>query len=325
MANDTQMSFSCGKPGDNLCPLCGDPTFEVAIASTADRLTGIAGVWQLRRCKACRQVYTWPSVSAANIGAFYGDDYPPHAVRRRRRSKTVDLIRRLLLWPYIARHGDPDMSIAPFGSRAVLDVGCGGGGALSRFAETGWFCTGVDSSPVAIAATRAALPEAETFLGTIDSIPKHRRFDLITLFHVLEHVPDPNRLLGTVRGLLSPGGRAIVEVPNIASGEARLFGQAWRGIDAPRHYLHFSPDSLERLLETIGFAVESRKTVFFCSTISESLMVTLLRWRRKIRFDGRLAKAFYAACYVPAGISYALGNCGVMRYVVRVASRPTAP
>jgi SAM-dependent methyltransferase len=82
-------------------------------------------------------------------------------------------------------------------------------------------------------------------------------FDLVSLFHVLEHVTDPRGLLAEVRRVLKPGGRIVVQVPNIESWQFRLFGSRWYGLDIPRHVIDFSARSIQRLLRESGFEVRS--------------------------------------------------------------------
>jgi SAM-dependent methyltransferase len=79
------------------------------------------------------------------------------------------------------------------------------------------------------------------------------------MFHVLEHLPDPRPYLETARDLLAPGGRLIVQVPNAASWQFRLFGRYWNGIDVPRHLHDFRAVDVRRLLESIGFELLREK------------------------------------------------------------------
>ena len=77
-------------------------------------------------------------------------------------------------------------------------------------------------------------------------------FDLVTAFHVLEHLPDPLGVLRRMLGWLAPGGSAVIEVPNVAGAGARLFGRYWSGLDMPRHLVHFTPATLTALAERAG-------------------------------------------------------------------------
>ncbi len=78
------------------------------------------------------------------------------------------------------------------------------------------------------------------------------RFDVVTAFHVLEHVPDPVAVARRMLDWLAPGGLLIVEVPNAGGLGAALFGGAWSGLELPRHLSHFTPVTLERVIEKAG-------------------------------------------------------------------------
>jgi 2-polyprenyl-3-methyl-5-hydroxy-6-metoxy-1,4-benzoquinol methylase len=117
--------------------------------------------------------------------------------------------------------------------------------------------TGIDLSARAVERARAAtglrilagsLPHADLDPNT---------FDVITMWHSLEHVPDPKHVLEAARKLLTWDGKLVVAVPNIDSLAFRTFGSHWYGLDLPRHLTHFTPWTLRLLLERSGFRVHS--------------------------------------------------------------------
>jgi len=89
--------------------------------------------------------------------------------------------------------------------------------------------------------------------GGIEALDGDRQFDVITMFHVLEHVADPARTLRNLKDRLTDDGLLVIEVPNIESWGFRWFGKGWRGLDLPRHVTHFSPQTLTGLLRRTGF------------------------------------------------------------------------
>jgi SAM-dependent methyltransferase len=93
-------------------------------------------------------------------------------------------------------------------------------------------------------------------VGDAVSAPVEGPFDVITMWHVLEHLPDPMAALERSHELLAPGGRLIVSVPNNDSWQARLGGDDWLHLDIPRHLFHFTPGSLSGLVERTGMRVE---------------------------------------------------------------------
>jgi 2-polyprenyl-3-methyl-5-hydroxy-6-metoxy-1,4-benzoquinol methylase len=139
----------------------------------------------------------------------------------------------------------------------------------------GWQVTGVDISSVAVERVRSKLG-LHALLG---SLPQEAlepgSFDVITMWHSLEHVHEPLSVLCEARHLLAPGGRLLVAVPNIASLPFRWFGPAWYGLDLPRHLTHFSPATLGTLLMRAGFRI---------------LQVRMLRHSRWLRASAQLAR-----------------------------------
>jgi SAM-dependent methyltransferase len=92
--------------------------------------------------------------------------------------------------------------------------------------------------------------------GIGQDVWQDQRFDFVTMFHVLEHLPNPRLGLQYAASLLKPGGTIIIQVPNIRSIQARVFGTRWYGIEVPRHVINFSPKALGHLFHEMGFEYE---------------------------------------------------------------------
>lgn len=134
----------------------------------------------------------------------------------------------------------------------LLDVGCGGGEILETAQSAGWLATGVDFDPGAVAGARRKGLSA--YAGELADLQfSEGFFDLITLSHVIEHVPDPVALLRECRRLLSARGRLLLWTPNADSWGRRTFKSNWRGLEPPRHLHIFNRGSLEALLSMAGF------------------------------------------------------------------------
>ncbi|MCM3875699.1 MAG: class I SAM-dependent methyltransferase [Thermoanaerobaculia bacterium] len=143
----------------------------------------------------------------------------------------------------------------------VLDIGCGRGITLSQLKEDGWEISGVEISETAATHARSLLGET-IFVGDILAAPwPADSFDVINIWHVLEHLPDPAGVLSKCGTLLRPGGLLVVAVPNFESLQAGFAGPLWFHLDVPRHYWHFGEKVLRALLEEKGFAV--RETSHF--------------------------------------------------------------
>ncbi|HMC66442.1 MAG TPA: class I SAM-dependent methyltransferase, partial [Gemmataceae bacterium] len=141
------------------------------------------------------------------------------------------------------------------GQGRLLDFGCGGGSFLERMHRQGWRVTGIDVSAEAVERIRTEL-DLQAVLGTLphpDLQPE--TFDVITMWHSLEHVHAPRTVLREAHRLLAPGGKLLVAVPNIDSLPFRWFGRDWLGLDLPRHLTHFAPWTLRLMLERTGFRI----------------------------------------------------------------------
>jgi SAM-dependent methyltransferase len=125
----------------------------------------------------------------------------------------------------------------------------------------GWQVTGVDVSLAAVERVRGVLG-LPALLGSLPHPQlKPSSFDVLTMWHSLEHVHRPLEVLHEARRLLAPGGKLIVAVPNIDSLPFRWFGPAWFGLELPRHLTHFTPWALHLMLETAGFRVVRQRWV----------------------------------------------------------------
>ena len=259
------------------CPLCG-AAGEEAHAGLRDRLFGVPGEWDFKRCAGARCGLLWLDAAPppAELLGVYADYHthaaPPERARRGRRA--YEALRRgyqglcfgrpdataleralgALLFLHPGRRADADfdamyLSARP-GARA-LDVGCGSGRVLRALAAMGWEARGVDFDPAAVAAARAQGLRADA--GGLDQqgfAPES--FDAVTASHVLEHVEDPESFLRACARVLAPGGALVVVTPNGRSLGHRAFGGAWRGLEPPRHRHVFTRAALLRLAQRAG-------------------------------------------------------------------------
>ena len=143
---------------------------------------------------------------------------------------------------------------------SLLDVGCGDGKFLWGLDASRWRRTGVEPSRRVVQLVRERIPDIDFVIGDLySSRLQPGSFDVITFWHVLEHLPHPRRVLRRVRELLRPGGWLIVSLPNLSSLQARVFRRHWYAFDdVPRHLFHYSPGSLSLLQDQEGFEVRDR-------------------------------------------------------------------
>jgi SAM-dependent methyltransferase len=145
-------------------------------------------------------------------------------------------------------------------SGTMLDLGCSSGGFLGFFRGDSWKLYGIEMSDEC-AKKAEARTGANVFVGDILDAPyPPESFDVITCFDVLEHLYEPLQVMTKVREWLKPEGIFYVQVPNIDSAEARVFGTYWHGLELPRHLFHYSPVSLKFLAESAGLREVSLET-----------------------------------------------------------------
>jgi len=255
------------------CVLCGG-TAAAPVWRTRDRAFGTPGIYAVVRCGDCGLLYQRPRVRADRLGDCYPDEYPRHqepsprsplrGSPRRMRIARHALASALGYPAPVAGAGPVERwqaqrmarrlvwSCPPWvGERRLLDVGCGSGSFLGVARDLGWRCAGIEMD--AAAAEKARRFTSELFVGDVLAAPfASGSFDVVTAFHVVEHVPDPVAVLARMLDWTAPGGRVIVEVPNAGGIGAALFGGAWSSLELPRHLWHFTPETLSRLVSRAG-------------------------------------------------------------------------
>jgi SAM-dependent methyltransferase len=142
----------------------------------------------------------------------------------------------------------------------VLEVGCGRGWLLKSLARLGHECHGTERSE--LAATGASrIVGIKIYTKPVEECGfATDQFDLIVLWHVLEHLDDPSQTLRTLNSLMKPGGWLLVEVPNYSSYQARLSGKHWFHLDTEHHLQHFTQPGLLHLLDRTGFSAVQLNT-----------------------------------------------------------------
>ena len=141
---------------------------------------------------------------------------------------------------------------------SILDIGCGRAHMLGLFRKKGWKAVGTQLSRTAAEAARR-LRGVEVLVGELPELElPGGSFDVVTMFHVLEHLPDPFLYLSEVRRLLAPGGLFVVEVPDHSGPGFRILGVRHLCVDYPNHLHFFTASSLEGMLARAGFRVEAR-------------------------------------------------------------------
>jgi SAM-dependent methyltransferase len=294
------------------CPCGGD-----ALGAPAYGTARGAQRFDLLPCLRCGRLVLDPQPDDAALAAAYDRAYYGIGARKFLQpiESGLDLFRGGR-----ARRLDALCPPAAGRPRRVLDIGCGDGGFLAALAARGWECHGSEFSPLTAqrAATRTGLPIRTGALAADAFAPG--TLDAVSVWHVLEHLRDPDQVLRDCARWLAPGGVLLLAVPNVASWQARAFAGHWFHLDPPFHLFHFDPASLGRALQDAGFAVEAVN--HFCWQynpygVLQSLL-NALGFPRDELYDvlkgnhsawsapSRLAQALAAACALPSALLFSL-------------------
>ena len=231
----------------------------------------MSGEWfSLLDCPACGLRKTVPQPAPSDIGKYYAStDYVSHsdtrtgAVNRLYHYARQFMLGRKAAWVARAAHRT---------SGRLLDVGAGTGYFAAHMRDRGWTVTALEPDE---GARKLALERANLAIRPTEDLfaLEYGSFDVITLWHVLEHVHDPAGYLRQFRHLLAPDGLLLIAVPNPESRDARQYGPDWAAWDVPRHLWHFSPEAIRRLFSSTGFEMSGIRTMpldaFYVSMLSE--------------------------------------------------------
>jgi 2-polyprenyl-3-methyl-5-hydroxy-6-metoxy-1,4-benzoquinol methylase len=225
-------------------------------------------------CNSCGFKFTNPMPDLQLLGNYYkSNDYISHSNTSKGLVNSLyqfvrkfTLVKKLQLIEKINKKSE---------TKYLLDVGCGTGEFLNTCSNAGWQVQGVEPDNYArnTAQKKYKLTvNDEDYLNTAFE----NSFDCITMWHVLEHVPNLNERLQTLYKLLRPNGRLVIAVPNCSSFDAQQYQKYWGAYDVPRHLHHFTPNDIHALVAKNNMEVERVMPMIF-----DSFYVSLLSEKYK--------------------------------------------
>lgn len=233
------------------CPICENVNFEPFLKSKDYTVT--QEEFELQKCKRCNFIVTSPRPTELTIGKYYAsDNYISHSGKSRTLFDKIYIAAREITLKWKSER------INQYSSKqgTILDFGCGTGDFLLYLKNNGYQVLGVE--PNETAREKANLKLQGKVSKNLLAI-KNNSADIITLWHVLEHVHTLNETLESLKKILSEKGHIIIAVPNPASHDCRKYRNLWAGYDVPRHLWHFTQETMTALLRRNGFNIEAIK------------------------------------------------------------------
>jgi 2-polyprenyl-3-methyl-5-hydroxy-6-metoxy-1,4-benzoquinol methylase len=222
--------------------------------------------FELYQDETLDMLITSPQPSLENLGKYYeSEDYISHTDNKRSLfEKMYHFIKNIALKNKLNLIN----SLQPQKGR-ILDIGAGTGDFLSVAKNDGWETIGVEPSE---RAKSIAKNKGVSFVEQTSEL-ENNSFDLISMWHVLEHVPDLDAQIKELKRLLKPSGTLIIAVPNFKSFDAKHYGKFWAAYDVPIHFWHFSKTAIKLLFEKEEMKLEKilpmKFDSFYVSLLSE--------------------------------------------------------
>lgn len=258
-------------PSTVKCLVCGSPDLREEFRCTDHYVTGEH--FPLFGCPHCGFRFTASPPPEEEMERYYqSQEYISHSdTSKGVVSRVYHLVRDFM----VSRKADIVRKSAAIQRGSLLDIGAGTGFFLHHMQTGGWQVTGTEANPVARGVAERVRGLHLLPAGKLFSLPAHS-FDVITLWHVLEHLHDPGKYWQEFTRLLRPGGTLVIALPNPGSWDAVHYREFWAAWDTPRHLWHFTPDNLEMLAGQYRFRLKRIVRMpfdsFYVSILSEKYM-----------------------------------------------------
>lgn len=246
------------------CPLCNGTTFIPYLQTTDYSVSH--ETFSLVQCTSCKFVITSPVPE--DLGKYYASDvYISHANKT---NSLTDILYKIARKSTVQWKVNLIEYYRNSEGKSLLDYGCGTGYFLREAQQRGWKISGVE--PADQPRESAQQRTRTSIVKNLEQLPD-TTFDVITLWHVLEHIPDLHIVLTKLLARLSSKGTLLIAVPNHASADAKHYGKFWAAYDTPRHLWHFTRNDMIALLGkhavTVRDVLPMKLDALYVSMLSE--------------------------------------------------------
>lgn len=241
-----------------VCPICEKEEIKHFLLSKNFRVNDAP--FSVEQCKSCGFKFTSPLPSESEIGEYYdSENYISHSETKKGLVNFLfHQVRKITLnqkHKLINRYSN---------NQSLLDFGAGSGVFLNFVKEKGWKVKGVEPDD---SARELAISKSNIEMTTPDKVHEieDKKYDSITLWHVLEHLYNLKRDIKEFHRILADDGTLFIAVPNCSSYDAKRYGPYWSAYDLPIHLYHFTPSDIKLLFEKEGFEIVEMKPMKFDS------------------------------------------------------------
>lgn len=250
------------------CPVCNSINYSLFLVckdNTVSRET-----FDIVQCVSCGFKFTNPRPEENKTGKYYkSEEYVSHSNTKKGFVNSVyQIVRKYTLLKKL------QLISSYYKTGKILDIGSGTGEFLKLFKDANWETLGIEPSPdarkMAVENYNLDIKE-EAEINNLET----ESFDVITMWHVLEHVPKLNERIEDLKRLIKPNGIIIIAVPNCTSLDAKIYKKNWAAYDVPRHLYHFSPKDIDTIFKNHGLKVFRTLPMifdsFYVSMLSEKI------------------------------------------------------
>ena len=262
------------------CPICNASNLK-NFTSVKD-LSVSKEIFELAECEKCKFIFTNPRPAENEIGKYYqSEDYVSHNDTNKGFINGIyQLVKKYTLWKKL------NLMVQISGKKTgkLLDYGCGTGDFIKILSDVKWNVNGLEPDNGARKLAQNKVGEERVKdLSHLQNLEKD--YDVITCWHVVEHIHDLNKTIETLKNALQPKGKLLIAVPNITSYDSLHYKEFWAALDIPRHLYHLKPSDIQYLAKNHALEVERTLPMVF-----DSFYVSMLSEKYK---GGNIFKAFF--------------------------------